>query len=251
MGRFVFVMCCLLGYVALNAQPDSIYSEPDMVPLFAGCADPLVSDRQQQDCSAGKIAEFVRRELRYPPQAQEARIEGTAVVRFVVDEQGHISTAELLREPGGGCGEEALRIVRLLPRFTPAVKQGRPVAAYMILPIRFQILAASSSQVEGFYQLHWGTAYGDRISRAELTELMNLPLVIRDNNGNAEYSASEVELNFLYKNKVSTERGNSNRLTPAMFRLLQRAKSGSVLTFSVHFLVGMQRIEVFREFEVY
>lgn len=233
---------------ALAAQ-DSIYTEVDIVPLFPGCADPLASSQQQQDCSTQKLLEFVQQHLQYPDTAKAIKLEGVVVVRFVVDAEGRVTTSELLRDIGGGCGAEALRIVRLLPVFAPAQKNNQAVATRLVLPIRFRTVSAASSSTEDFFQLHWGTAYTNAISRAELSELMYEPLVIRDNNGDT-YNAAEVEMNVIYKNKVTTEHGTSNKLSPAMFRLLQKAKPGTVITFSVHFLQGLQRIEVFREFTV-
>ena len=248
MIKWLFFIFVIHYNTTLRAQ-DSIYTEVDIAPLFMGCADPLTSKEQQENCSATKILEFVHKQLVYPDSAKAKKIEGVVVVRFVVDSMGRITQAELRRDLGEGCGAEALRVVGMLPLFTPAQKDGQAVAAQMTLPIRFRSVDIASSKTEDFYQLHWGTAYSNALTKSELTELMILPLVIRDNNGDT-YAAEEVEMNFIYKNKVLTEKGRSNALTPAMFKLLQKAKPGSVITFSVHFTEKMQRIEVFREFEL-
>lgn len=255
MKLYIF-LCCLAWTFEAEAQDSTLhyvvpatYNEPEEQARFEGCADPLISNEQQQKCTAEKIIAFIKQHLIYPENAKENKIEGVVVVALHIDEQGVVRKYELIRDIGGGCGEEALRVVKQLPPFTPAKAGGQAIASKLSLPIRFNAIDISSSKTEDFYQLHWGTAYSDKISRAELTELMNEPLIIRDNNGDT-YAASEVEMNFIYKNKVVTENGRSNALSPSMFRLLQKAKPGSVITFSVHFLQNTQRIEVFREFEV-
>ena len=77
--------------------------------------------------------------LKYPTQARRMGIEGTVYVVFVVNTDGSIQDVDILRGIGGGCDEEAVRVVRAAPKWTPGRQRGRPVRVKMRLPIRFKL----------------------------------------------------------------------------------------------------------------
>lgn len=93
----------------------------------------------QQPEFPGDVRSYLADKLNYPDQAREAGIEGRVVVRFVVDEEGAISQASVQRGIGGGCDEEALRVVRGMPKWKPAKLNGRAVKSYFSLPIKFTL----------------------------------------------------------------------------------------------------------------
>lgn len=77
--------------------------------------------------------------LKYPTQARRMGIEGTVYVVFVVNTDGSIQDVEILRGIGGGCDEEAMRVVRNAPNWQPGKQRGKPVRVKMRLPIRFKL----------------------------------------------------------------------------------------------------------------
>jgi TonB family protein len=83
--------------------------------------------------------QFFAHNVHYPDQAREANIDGRVVVRVYIDENGAITEAEILRGIGGGCEEEALRIVKLMPRWTPARYKGKKVGVYMLMKMLFKL----------------------------------------------------------------------------------------------------------------
>ncbi|MCS4436433.1 energy transducer TonB [Aquiflexum gelatinilyticum] len=83
--------------------------------------------------------EYLRKNLKYPTQARRMGIEGTVYVVFVVNTDGTVQDVELLRGIGGGCDEEALRVVKGAPKWTPGKQRGCPVRVRMRLPIRFKL----------------------------------------------------------------------------------------------------------------
>ncbi len=87
----------------------------------------------------GDVRSFLASKLNYPDQAREAGVEGRVVIRFIVDEQGDISGAKIMRSVGGGCDEEALRVIRSMPRWKPAKLNGQVVKSYFSLPIKFTL----------------------------------------------------------------------------------------------------------------
>lgn len=86
---------------------------------------------------AGDITAYLQNNLHYPEAAREAEIGGRVIIKFVVNEDGAISGAEVVRGIGGGCDEEALRVVNKMPHWKPGKNNGRPVKVYFTLPISF------------------------------------------------------------------------------------------------------------------
>ncbi|RYD57102.1 MAG: energy transducer TonB [Sphingobacteriales bacterium] len=85
----------------------------------------------------GDISAFMQRSLNYPHAARESGIEGSVVIQFVVNEDGSVTDAKVIRGIGGGCNDEALRVVRSMPKWKPGKQNGRAVKVFYTLPIRF------------------------------------------------------------------------------------------------------------------
>lgn len=77
--------------------------------------------------------------LKYPTQARRMGIEGTVIVVFVINTDGSIQDVDVLRGIGGGCDEEAVKVVKEAPKWEPGKQRGRPVRTRMRLPIRFKL----------------------------------------------------------------------------------------------------------------
>jgi TonB family protein len=82
---------------------------------------------------------YIRQEIRYPLQARETGVEGNVEVEFVIDKDGSISEVEAITGIGAGCDEEAVRVVKSVPRFKAATQNGKPVRVRMVIPIVFQL----------------------------------------------------------------------------------------------------------------
>jgi len=82
---------------------------------------------------------YLSENLRYPENAEENGIEGTVIVAFVVDVDGSITNIEILKGIGGGCDEEAIRIVKGAPKWTPGTQNGVPMRTQMRLPLKFKL----------------------------------------------------------------------------------------------------------------
>lgn len=87
----------------------------------------------------GNFHNYLNHELRYPALARENDIEGKVLVEFVVNEDGGISAARVVRGIGGGCDEEALRVIRNMPKWKPGKQNGRAVKVFFTLPIIFEL----------------------------------------------------------------------------------------------------------------
>jgi TonB family protein len=82
---------------------------------------------------------FVADNLKYPTIASENGVEGTVVLNFVVEEDGRITNIEIRRDIGNGCGTEAMRLVRAMPKWVPGQHKGRAVRVMYTLPVLFKL----------------------------------------------------------------------------------------------------------------
>lgn len=81
---------------------------------------------------------FVGSNLNYPEKARKSGIEGTVYVSFTIKKNGEVSDVQVLRGIGGGCDEEAMRVVKMMPNWKPGkTKEGKIVATQMNLPLKF------------------------------------------------------------------------------------------------------------------
>lgn len=106
-----------------------------------GVAPPFELEKEAEfEGGLQALYKFIRDNLRYPPQAYDAGVDGSVYVKFVVDETGKVSRLTLLNTRGYGLDEEALRVVGMIPKFkSPAMMKGHAVKSYFQVPIRFRI----------------------------------------------------------------------------------------------------------------
>ncbi|MES1225055.1 MAG: TonB family protein, partial [Bacteroidota bacterium] len=86
-----------------------------------------------------EMLKYVARNIKYPPVARENGITGRVYVNFYVDKDGKVQNAKVVRGIGGGCDEEALRVVRSMPQWKPGKQNGRAVNVNYNLPINFTL----------------------------------------------------------------------------------------------------------------
>ena len=122
---------------------EEIFKVVEENPRFPGCEDLAGSKEEKEKCSKEKLLEFIYKNIKYPAIARENGIQGMCVVRFVVEKNGSITDIELVRDIGGGCGEEAVRVVGLMnemgERWSPGRQRGQPVRVQYNLPVRFKL----------------------------------------------------------------------------------------------------------------
>jgi periplasmic protein TonB len=88
------------------------------------------------DGDAG-LLKYVREHTKYPVPALEQGIEGTVYVRFVVTKTGYVGEAKVMRAVDPMLEEEALRVVKSMPKWTPGKNNGNPVSVWFIMPVKF------------------------------------------------------------------------------------------------------------------
>jgi periplasmic protein TonB len=94
---------------------------------------------QQMPQFTGDMGAYMNSHLNYPEAAGLAGIYGRVVIQFVVNEDGSVSDAKVVQGIGGGCDEEALRVVNGMPKWKPGKQNGIAVKVYFTLPISFRL----------------------------------------------------------------------------------------------------------------
>ncbi|MGY3211238.1 energy transducer TonB [Mucilaginibacter sp. HD30] len=82
---------------------------------------------------------FLKRNLRYPDQAVDAEKGGKVWISFVIEKDGTLTDIKIIRGPGYGMDEEALRVLKKAPAWTPGIQRGKPVRVAFTLPINFAL----------------------------------------------------------------------------------------------------------------
>lgn len=85
------------------------------------------------------LSKYLSENIKYPQLAKENNIEGRVFVSFVVEKDGRVGNIKILRDIGGGCGAEAVRVVKSMPRWKPGKQRGKPVRSQFNLPVNFSL----------------------------------------------------------------------------------------------------------------
>jgi periplasmic protein TonB len=112
-----------------KVDPDEtgLYGTVDIIPSFAGGNKGLQN--------------YFDKNLDYPAEANDAGVDGTVRISFIVDENGKLISPMVVGENlGYGLDEEALRVVNKMPAWTPAKVKGKSVKTRVILPIKFELM---------------------------------------------------------------------------------------------------------------
>ena len=109
----------------LDANTDEVFKVVEVDPEFPGGVEALYK--------------YLADNIKYPEQAKKDGVQGRVFVRFVVEADGTVAEAEVLRGIGGGCDEEALRVVNAMPKWKPGTVDGKPVRTQYNLPITFRL----------------------------------------------------------------------------------------------------------------
>ncbi|MBN3519578.1 TonB family protein [Algoriphagus lutimaris] len=122
------LMLCMIFFMNVQegtAQTQEVHQEVDVMPQPPGGMSGLMA--------------FMMENLKYPEQAKEKGVEGVVVVSFVVQQDGSISNPEILKGIGAGCDEEAIRVVKAFPSWTPGEKDGKKVNTQIQLPVKYKL----------------------------------------------------------------------------------------------------------------
>lgn len=121
----------------------TIYQIVEQMPRFPICEILDTTVEVKKRCAEEAFLAFMYENIRYPIEAMQQNLEGTVVVSFVVEKSGHISQPGIVKDIGGGCAAEALRVVEGMRemgmRWVPGMREGDTVRVKLSIPLRFRI----------------------------------------------------------------------------------------------------------------
>ena len=88
----------------------------------------------------GGIVQFMKwitHNLRYPPQAQQQKIQGKVIVSFIINKDGSISAPTIVQSVDPLLDHEAMRVIKMMPRWKPGIENGKPCRTMFAIPINF------------------------------------------------------------------------------------------------------------------
>lgn len=244
------LLCCLVIAIlfsssSLLAQDDETLIHVDVLPYFPGCEEFAKDPEAKRTCSNNNLVKFISTTLKYPEEAKAQGIAGTVIVSFVVKKDGSIKDAFILKDIGGGCGEQALAVIAQMPLWKAGINKNQKVNVKLNLPIKFSF---SGQGTTSKYRLLWGEIKGKTITRKEIKKNLLNSIAIRGPYGE-NIQATEVIVAYERKKKFLDAVGQ-NKMDDAQRWVLKKARNGGIITFSASIQEDGKFIEVDREFMV-
>ena len=108
-----------------TSKEDTVYQIVEEMPQYPGGEQALM--------------EFIAKSVVYPEEAKEKNISGRVFVSFVIEKDGSVNEVKVLRGIGGGCDEEAVRVIKSMPKWEPGKMKGKPVRVSYQIPFNFKL----------------------------------------------------------------------------------------------------------------
>ena len=114
--------------------------KPEAVDMYDAPVDfRLVEDLPQFPGGAVEFMKWLTKNLKYPPSAQQRKVQGKVVAEFIVNKDGSISDIELVQRLEPQCDREALRVLRMMPKWQAGVMDAKPCRTKVCIPIVFKL----------------------------------------------------------------------------------------------------------------
>jgi protein TonB len=118
-----------------------VIEKPDDIKIIEIKPPPFIVVEEMPNYPGGDEAriKFISENVVYPVIARESNTQGTVYVTFVVEADGSITEVKILRGIGSGCDEEAMRVVKMMPKWNAGRQSGKSVRVQFNLPIKFTL----------------------------------------------------------------------------------------------------------------
>ena len=107
----------------------------EKMPVWSTCIDAT----DQATCTAQAVATFISEHVSYDRKMKKRGLEGTVIVRFVVEQDGSIGDIEIVRGVDPALDDQVVEAVRDFPAFQPGEQRGKAVRVQYALPVRFSL----------------------------------------------------------------------------------------------------------------
>jgi len=123
-------------------EVNNIFQIVEEMPRFPGCENETTK-KEKESCAQQKLYQYLYSNLIYPKSAQEKNIEGKVIVKFYVDTDGNMKDIFIIKDIGGGCGEEVLKVLEsmnhLTDKWIPGRQNNVKVNTYYTMPVVFKL----------------------------------------------------------------------------------------------------------------
>lgn len=131
---FCILTLCVFAVTISFAQNDDkskqLFEQVDQVPDYPG--------------GMPAMFEFIGKNLKYPKEAIQNKVQGKVLIKLIIEEDGSISETSIVKSLGYGCDQEVTRVVKAMPKWTPGKKDNQLVRTAFELPIMFALERKSS-----------------------------------------------------------------------------------------------------------
>ena len=184
---------------------DKVFDVVEQMPSFPG--------------GNGKLSEFLSQNVRYPVVAVENGIEGRVIVRFIVERDGSVSNVEVAKGAEASLDNEAVRVVKMMPKWNPGKHKGQAVRVKFAVPIIFKLQGSSSSKSSTItVRGRVVDKHGEPIIGASIIEEGTRKGAVSDFDGNFSMDvpkSGETKLNVSYVgHKTKSVKVDKNNNTP-------------------------------------
>jgi protein TonB len=108
----------------------------EQVPLFEECK--TIPKEKQRDCFQEMMMSHIKKHFYYPEEAQENKIQGRVVIRFIIEKDGSINEITS-RGPNILLEDAATNVIKKMPKMIPGKQRGKPVRVSYTVPITFRL----------------------------------------------------------------------------------------------------------------
>lgn len=139
MSNLLFFILFLLPVTVFSQTDDvSAYVVVENMPRYKGCGN-AKDNGEAMDCFQMRLGKLLEKNIVYPYRARQASVEGIVYVSFIVDTNGKVRNVKTKKGIGFGCDEEAVRVIKMMPKFTPGTQNGNRVRVVYNVPIAFKL----------------------------------------------------------------------------------------------------------------
>jgi len=120
----------IVEYVAPEVEEEEIVEQE----IFM-----VVEEMPEFPGGIAKLGDYLAKNIKYPQMARESGVQGKVFITFVVEPDGHVSNVKVVRGIGAGCDEEAVRVIKNMPKWKPGKQRGKAVRVSYNVPVNFKL----------------------------------------------------------------------------------------------------------------
>ena len=137
----LLVLSLPFAIMAQTEEPQEPMTIVETMPVWGTCSDNAGEGfmHPSMSCTDQAIMDFVLAELKYPKKARRKGVEGKVVIKFVIEKNGEVGEASVMKPVSPLLDQEALRVVQSMPPFRPGTQRGKPVRVMFHLPFNFAL----------------------------------------------------------------------------------------------------------------